>query len=187
MDWNVTDVRKVTSTVDEFDVKLCPLGVFTSYLLESALSTAIKWKFELGKDELASGNRKSLQQKVLRSPNTRVLYSCYFYFTPGSAFVFRRTVHALPMMKMYMCDVCVVFERTSRVLNQFNICLLAFQFYCNFINSTFLKKEIKQKWRRGVFKQNFISRLGLKYVLPSFVNFQFFYKIQLKTECMQYT
>lgn len=144
MDWNVTDVRKVTRTVDEFDVKLCPLGVFTSHLLKSALSTAIKWKFELGKDELASGNRKSLQQKVLRSPNTRVLYSCYFYFTPGSAFIFRRTGHALSMMKMCMWDVCVVFKLTSRVVNKFIICLLAFEWYCNFINSTLLKEEIKQ-------------------------------------------
>lgn len=29
---------------------------------------------------------------------------------------------------VYMCDVCVVFERTSRVVNQFKICFLAFLF-----------------------------------------------------------
>lgn len=33
----------------------------------------------------------------------------------------------LPMIKMYMCDVCIVFERTSRVVNQFKNCLLAFE------------------------------------------------------------
>lgn len=92
-------------------------------------------------------------------------------------FYIQKNGHALPMMKMYMCDVCVVFERTSRVVNQFKICLLAFEWYCNCINSTFLKNEIKRKCRRGVFKRNFIFRLGLKYCLPSFVKFRFFYKV----------